>query len=94
MEEEVTIIEKHPSLKRRSTLSIRPYADTTPNMGLENYNMVLFEGIVHEEPLMCLDHNGIKRYVTGLNEFAPEIKSIIDDSEKIYFNLLSLIYNR
>jgi hypothetical protein len=30
------------------------------------------------EQLACLEFNGIKRYVTGLNEFAPEIKNIPD----------------
>ena len=30
----------------------------------------------HQESLACLELNGIKRYVTGLNEFAPEIKRL------------------
>ena len=38
--------------------------------------MSLFEGVMHEEELSCLEVNGIKRYVTGLNEFAPEIKKM------------------
>jgi hypothetical protein len=79
---EESIIEKHNSLKRASTISVRPFVDPNPNMGLENYRMVLFEGIVHEEPLMCKESNGIKRYITGLNEFAPEIKSISDPDER------------
>jgi hypothetical protein len=76
----ITIIDKHQSLKRNSSITIRPFLDTTnSNMGLEKYNMVLFENIFHEEPIICLENNGIKRYVTGLNEFAPEIKNLPDD---------------
>ena len=32
----------------------------------------------YEEQLACIEKNGIKRYITGLNEFAPEIKLIPD----------------
>lgn len=79
----VTIIDKHQSLKRGSTLTIRPYVDNqNPNMGLEKYNMVFFEGIFHEEPIVCLEFNGVKRYVTGLNEFAPEVKNLPDEERK------------
>lgn len=74
---EITMIDKHQSLKRSSSLTIRPYIDNTnSNMGLEKYQMVLFEGIFHEEQIVCLENNGIKRYVTGLNEFAPEVKNL------------------
>jgi hypothetical protein len=52
------------------------------NMGLEKYQMALFEGVFHEESLACLEYNGIRRYVSGLNEFAPEIKLMNpDDAE-------------
>jgi hypothetical protein len=74
---DITIIDKHQSLKRSSSLTIRPFVDTTSaNMGLEKYQMVLFEGIFHEEQIICLENNGIKRYITGLNEFAPEVKNL------------------
>jgi hypothetical protein len=80
---EVTIIDKHQSLKRNSSLTIRPFVDpTVTNMGLEKYNMVLFEGIFHEEPIVCLEFNGIKRYITGLNEFAPEVKNLPEDERE------------
>ena len=45
-------------------------------MGLENYGMGLHDGVYHEETLACLELNGVKRYVTGLNEFAPEVKRL------------------
>lgn len=80
---EVTIIDKHQSLKRNSSLTIRPFVDPyVQNMGLERYNMVLFEGIFHEEPIVCLEFNGIKRYITGLNEFAPEVKNLPEDQRE------------
>ena len=73
-----TIVEEHNhSQKIGSKLSIRPFiSETNDNMGLQIYNMVLFEGIFHEEQLVCLERNGIKRYVTGLNEFAPEVNKL------------------
>lgn len=80
---EITMIDKHQSLKRNSSITIRPFVDSiNENMGLEKYNMVLFEGIFHEEQIICLENNGIKRYVTGLNEFAPEIKNLPEDERE------------
>ena len=73
---EVTMIEKYQSGKNQS-IAIRTFFDQDiENMGLENYSMSLFEGVVHEEELTCLEVNGIKRYITGLNEFAPEIRKL------------------
>jgi hypothetical protein len=43
-------------------------------MGLEDYGMSLFDGVQHHEQVACLENNGVVRYITGLNEFAPEIK--------------------
>lgn len=77
------MIEKHQAFKTNSTIAVRPFVDNTnANMGLEKYQMVLFEGVFHEEQLACLEYNGIKRYVTGLNEFAPEIKQLNDDERE------------
>lgn len=72
----VTIVEKYPQNKK-STVTIRPYFNpNVANMGLEKYNMSLFEGVFHEEQLACLEVNGIKRYLTGLNEYAFELKDL------------------
>jgi hypothetical protein len=72
----VTIVEKYPQNKR-STIAIRPYFDpSVENMGLQKYGLSLFEGAFHEEQLACLEINGIKRYLTGLNEYAPELKDL------------------
>jgi hypothetical protein len=71
-----TIVEKYQQNKNK-TIAIRPYFDSSKqNMGLENYGMALYDGVWHQESLACLELNGVKRYVTGLNEFAPEIKRL------------------
>jgi Tfp pilus assembly protein PilP len=65
-------------------ISIKPIVHPdSDNMGLQNYNMTLFPGTFQEEQLACLEKNGVKRYVTGLNEFAPEVKAIKDDEKRL-----------
>ena len=78
----VTMVESYPQNKR-STIAIRPFFDSAiDNMGLQKYGLSLFEGAFHEEQLACLEINGIKRYITGLNEFAPEVKELpLDEQE-------------
>ena len=51
-------------------------------MGLEQYGLSLHDGVFHEENLACLEMNGVKRYVTGLNEFAPEVKMLSKEKKK------------
>ena len=82
MSNSVTIIEKYQKDKDQ-TIAIRPYFDAQKdNMGLEKYKMTLFEGVWHHEALTCLERNGITRYVTGLNEFAPEVKMLSPEKKK------------
>ena len=65
------------TLNTPKKVSIKPYFDSSmENMGLENYGMSLYDGVYHEEQLACLEKNGVKRYVTGLNEFSPNVKLI------------------
>ena len=72
----VTVVEKYPQNKR-SSIAIRPFFDPiVDNMGLQKYGLSLFDGAFHEEQLACLEINGIKRYLTGLNEFAPDVKDL------------------
>jgi len=72
----VTIVEKYPQNKK-SSIAIRPYFDPiVDNMGLQKYGLSLFDGAFHEETIACLEINGIKRYLTGLNEFAPDVKDL------------------
>lgn len=64
-------------------VSIKTYFDSSQeNMGLEKYGMVLHEGVLHTEQLACLERNGVKRYITGLNEFAPEIKTLPEEEKE------------
>lgn len=78
---EVTIVEKYQQGKSNK-VAIRPFFDeNVRNMGLERYGQSLMDGVYHEEQLACLEINGVKRYVTGLNEFAPEVK-MLPDSER------------
>lgn len=75
-------IEKHSSNKK-GPISIRPYFDSNiSNMGLEKYGISLYDGVMHEEALACVETNGIRRYITGLNEFAPEVVLIENPDEK------------
>lgn len=77
-----TLVEKVSHLKK-GPIAIRPYFNNqNSNMGLEKYGLTLFEGVSHEEQLACLENNGVKRYLTGLNEFAPEIKKIANPEER------------
>lgn len=77
----LSIIES--TINKSGSISIKPYFDDSiQNLGLEKYNMSLFDGVFHEEQLACLEVNGMKRYITGLNEFAPDIKKIKDKDAK------------
>ena len=69
--------------KKNSTIAIRPYFNPgKENMGLEQYGLSLHDGVFHEESLACLEMNGVKRYVTGLNEFAPDVKMLPPKEKK------------
>ena len=74
----IATVEK--KLSKSSIVTIRPYFDpNVENMGLEKYGLSLWEGVFHEEQLAMVEINGIKRYVTGLNENAPEVKLLPED---------------
>lgn len=76
------MVEMYPQNKR-STIAVKPYFDSNiDNMGLQKYGLSLFEGAFHEESIACLEINGIKRYLTGLNEFAPEIKMLPPEEQE------------
>jgi hypothetical protein len=79
--ENFTMVETRDT--KKSAISIKPYFDkSASNMGLEDYGLSLFDGVTHTEQLSCLEKNGVLQYITGLNEFAPEIKLIKDPEEK------------
>lgn len=79
--ENFTMVETRDT--KKTAISIKPYFDkSVTNMGLEDYGLALFDGVTHTEQLACLEKNGVVQYITGLNEFAPEIKLIKDTEER------------
>jgi hypothetical protein len=65
-----------------SPIAVKPYFDNSvSNMGLEDYGLSLFDGVTHTEQLACLEKNGVIQYLTGLNEFAPDIKLMQPDDK-------------
>ena len=75
--ENFTMVETGKGSARKTAIAIRPFFDNrSSNMGLEEYGMTLFDGVTHNEQLACLENNGVIRYITGLNEFSPEINHL------------------
>lgn len=65
---------------KSGSITVKPYFDSSvSNMGLEKYGLSLHDGVYHEEQLACIEMNGVKRYLTGLNEFAPEVKLLPEE---------------
>jgi hypothetical protein len=78
--ENFTMVETSAGTTKKTAIAVRPFFDSSAsNMGLENYGLSLYDGVKHHEQLACLENNGVLRYVTGLNEFAPEIKLLAKD---------------
>lgn len=75
-------------LENMGKVTIKPYTDPNQeNMGLEKYNYVVFPNTFQLETLAAIEQNGKMRYLTGLNEFAPEVKSIADlETKKAVIN--------
>ena len=68
---------------KQTAIAVRPFFDNSvSNMGLENYGLSLYDGVKHFEQLACLEQNGVVRYLTGLNEFAPEIKLLKSEDKE------------
>ena len=66
-------------------IAIRPYCDKTkPNMGLEEYGYVLFPGTFQMEEMACVTYRGQLRYLNGLDEFAPDVKMLKNESNEAY----------
>lgn len=58
-------------------VSIKPFIDANnENMGLEDYGLAIYPGTHHEEQLAAIERNGVVRYITGLDEFAPEVQRL------------------
>ena len=74
------MVETNKASNKKTAIAVRPFFDNAvSNMGLENYGLSLYDGVKHYEQLACLEQNGVIRYLTGLNEFAPEIKLLNAD---------------
>ena len=84
MSEPFTMVTETPTnATKAGAITVKPYFDSkVSNLGLENYGVSLFDGVFHEEEIALIERNGIKRYLTGLNEFAPEVKLIQDPEQK------------
>lgn len=76
-------------------IAVKPFVDNnnSENMGLENYRMVIFPGIHQEEQLAAIERNGVVRFITGLDEFAPEVQNIDDNEQKeaVIYNIRSIV---
>lgn len=67
-------------MARKNKISVKPFIPSGYRfLGLERYNMVLFDHCKQKEYLSYIEVNGIKRYLTGLDEFAPSVTSIQND---------------
>lgn len=80
--------------KKTGRICVKPFIDSTKdNMGLQNYNMAVFPGTYHEEQLAAIERNGVVRYITGLDEFAPEVQNIKDPEirESVIYNIRSVV---
>jgi hypothetical protein len=66
-----------PTVSDHGKISVRPFFDpNAENLGLQNYGLSLFDGVYHEEQLACIEINGTRRFITGLNPFAPDVKML------------------
>ena len=75
-------------------INIKPFIDgSKENMGLEKYGMAIFPGTYHEEQMAAIERNGVVRYITGLDEFAPQVQQIADEEEKqaVIYNIRSIV---
>ena len=81
METQFTMVET--TSRKKTKLAVKPFVNTNEsNMGLETYGLSLYDGVRHQEQLACLENNGVVRYLTGLNEFAPEIRLLSDEDRE------------
>jgi len=80
--------------EKTGKISVKPFVDPNKeNMGLEDYGYALFPGTYHEEQLAAIERNGLVRFITGLDEFAPEVQNIKDEEQKeaVIFNIRSVV---
>lgn len=77
MSNNLTLVSTPYEGAKSQNIKIVPFFDEKQdNLGLQNYGLTLFDGVFHEEQLALIERNGVKRFLTGLNEFAPEVKTL------------------
>ena len=80
--------------KNSGRIQILPYIDANQdNMGLQKYNLSIFPGTKHTEDLAAIERNGVVRYITGLDEFAPEVMNIRDPElrDSVKYNIRCIV---
>lgn len=68
--------------KKKRVIAIRPFIGDDDNMGLSKYQMVVHEGCNQREQITCIEKHGVKKFVTGLDEFADAIIKMPDSEDK------------
>ena len=80
--------------KGTGKIAVKPYVDPdSENMGLEDYGFALFPGTYHEEQIAAIERNGIVRFITGLDEYAPEVQNIknVEQKEAVIGNIREVV---
>jgi hypothetical protein len=78
--------------KKVGKISIKPYVNPQQeNMGLEDYGFALFPGTYHEEQIAALEKNGVIRYITGLDEFAPEVQRLESETREAVIKNIRMV---
>lgn len=78
-----------------SQIMIRPYVDKkTANHGLEVHGMVIADNCEHKQELGYKYINGVKTYITGLNEDVPEVQNlpVEEKNARIYDIRKTVVY--
>lgn len=55
-------------------ITIRPFVEPVPNMGLEKYNQALFDGAKHTIEMAAIEEGDTVRYITGINPFSADVE--------------------
>lgn len=77
------------------TISVMPFIDgTVENMGLENYNYAVYPGTYQVEQIAAIERNGVIRYITGLDEFAPEVQNLEEEKKAAVIHNIRFIVSR
>lgn len=61
---------------KHSSNSIRPFVSGKANFGLEQYGMVVADGVKHRDVMGVMGTDKIKTYITGLNEMSPDMQKL------------------